>query len=39
MALTQVTPNNIQLAPEFFLVVFIAPLLFHDAMEADKETR
>lgn len=36
MALTQVTPNNIQLAPKFFLVVFIAPLLFHDAMEADK---
>ncbi|MCC6108930.1 MAG: Na+/H+ antiporter [Denitrobacterium sp.] len=36
MALAQITPGNIQLAPEFFLVVFIAPLLFHDAMEADK---
>lgn len=36
MALAHVTPGNIQLAPEFFLVVFIAPLLFHDAMEADK---
>lgn len=36
IALLAVNPIQISLDPQFFLLVFIAPLLFNDAKEADK---
>lgn len=36
IALFASTPINITFNPDFFLIVFIAPLLFRDAQEADK---
>jgi Na+/H+ antiporter len=36
IALFAVAPINITFNPDFFLIVFIAPLLFRDAKEADK---
>ncbi len=36
LAFVVATPINITLEPELFLVLFIAPLLFHDARNADK---
>lgn len=36
IALVATTPINATLDPEFFLVLFVAPLLFHDAKHADK---
>lgn len=36
IALVATTPINATLEPEFFLVLFVAPLLFHDAKHSDK---
>lgn len=36
IAVLSLNPADVSLNPEFFLVLFIAPLLFHDAKESDK---
>lgn len=36
IAMLAVSPIEVNLDPELFLVLFIAPLLFNDALEADK---
>lgn len=37
IALLAIAPIEVNLDPELFLVLFIAPLLFNDALEADKK--
>ncbi len=37
MALLSVSPINVHIDPELFLVLFIAPLLFRDSVEANKK--
>ena len=36
IAVLSLNPADVSLNPEFFLVLFVAPLLFHDAKESDK---
>lgn len=36
IAMLAISPIEVNLDPELFLVLFIAPLLFSDALEADK---
>lgn len=37
IAMLAISPIEVNLDPELFLVLFIAPLLFNDALEADKK--
>lgn len=36
IAVTHLNPANVSLDPKFFLILFVAPLLFHDSKESDK---
>ena len=36
IAMLAISPIEVNIDPELFLVLFIAPLLFSDALEADK---